>query len=166
MVEVSRRDYVRENALEAAAAQPRRRSQRYDDGRQWLCKDEYGLVPQYLQSLKLSMAEQQAADEVRRLAASAVKMHHQRYHSTIMHAFDWGLRLMFHSHSDCLLCELEIECNIAAARIYMYCERRLSADRAAQVPNFVLRAENTCQFSSGSGGGGGHAIRHAGAGGG
>jgi hypothetical protein len=44
---------------------PRTRHQRFDDGRQWLCKDEYGLVPQYLQSHKLNLAAQQAAQHVR-----------------------------------------------------------------------------------------------------
>lgn len=64
MVEVSDRDYVRENAAEVAQVRPRTGHQ-FDDGRQWLCKDEYGLVPQYLQSHKLNLAAQQAAQHVR-----------------------------------------------------------------------------------------------------
>jgi hypothetical protein len=66
VVEVSDRDYVRENAAEVAQVRPRARHQRFDDGRQWLCKDEYGLVPQYLQSHKLNLAAQQAAQHVRK----------------------------------------------------------------------------------------------------
>lgn len=61
---MSDRNYVKENAAEATQVRPRTRQQRFDDGRQWLCKEEYGLVPQYLQSHKLNLAAQQAAQHV------------------------------------------------------------------------------------------------------
>lgn len=71
IVEVSNRNYVRENAAEAAAVRPKTRQPAFDDGRQWLCKEEYGLVPQYLQTHKLNLAAQQAAQHA---AAEAAQM--------------------------------------------------------------------------------------------
>lgn len=64
VVEVSARDYVHENAVEAAAAPRRRRQAKGEDGRQWLCKDDYGLVPDYLHKLRLDMATQAAQQQV------------------------------------------------------------------------------------------------------
>ena len=64
VVEVSARDYVHENAVEAAAVPRRRRQAKGDDGRQWLCKDDYGLVPDYLHKLRLDMATEAAEQQV------------------------------------------------------------------------------------------------------
>ena len=64
VVEVSARDYVTENAVEAAVAPMKRQAAAGDDGRRWLCKGDYGLVPDYLQRLRLDMATQAAQQEV------------------------------------------------------------------------------------------------------
>lgn len=65
VVEVSARDYVHENAVEAGTAPRRRRQGPRDDGRQWLCKEDYGMVPDYLHKLRLDMATQAAQQQVR-----------------------------------------------------------------------------------------------------